>query len=539
MHRTAVGSRLALLALPVALMGCEDTLEDVGDFFTTLFRAMYVVLAVMGLGGVAFNVWRVLGERRTFYPLLFAVPLFLGDGCLTAVVATEHHVLGPTARLAMWCLCLPVAFVISSVLLPWAAPAETHHASSGHPLVPGGETRPRLPQSQRIVVAAIAAVLAIGYAAWTFAFLGSRRAPPIATITRMRVTRDRGCAVHETGELGCWEPYKTLSKNAGNFDVSGQYLCWIDRGGPIKCYDFGGAFDARAWDVNVLDAVDVSLSSPFGCALVDVGAVHCWALLGGSPSYLKPAMVEGIDHAVQIALNYDRGCALEEDGRVACWTMPKQDSDPRDGRSASASGSASASAPPIPVTSAAPPIGSSLPIRRQRVKLIAQQVAELEPASGVGVGQDHACALLRDGRVKCWGDSNQFGVLGPGVTFAKAPVAIPLLSQVMQLAVGLTHNCVLKRDGSVWCWGYRDDGLIGNGEGSVAATQTTPVTVELPGKASALHISRYATCARIEDELYCWGTNDKKELSVDLREECGGEVEVDFCTPRPSRMRWP
>lgn len=559
---------MTLLALSVVLAGCDKMLEDVGDFFVTLFRIMYIALAVAGLGGIAFNVWRVLGNRRTFYPLLFAVPLFLGDACVTFVAVERKLVLGPTARLAMWCLCVPVAFLVSSVLLPWAAPGQTPPPVQGYPPQPGAVAPGSLPpRVQRIAVVALASLLAVGYAVWTFAFVYARQAPPIETISRMRVTRERGCALHDGGELGCWEPYLSLSTNAANFDVSGEFICWIDRGGPVKCHRFATTSGKSTWDVIVRDALDVSIYSPYGCAIDRARAAHCWALFGSGPSHLKPAVVEGLDAAVQIAVHYDRGCALEQSGRVACWNMPKHDATPaapsaRAPAAVSASGTATTSStasrpsatssakaplatPPAGNSSAGPPATSGAPApekspnRAGELRLVATTVPELEPASGIGVGQDHACALLRDGRVKCWGTSNQFGVLGPAVTSTAVPVAIASLTNVTQLAVGLSHNCALKRDGTVWCWGSRDNGLMGDGETSGGTNATTPVAVALPGKASVLHISDNATCARIGDDLYCWGTNDKKELSVELREDCGGSLSVDFCTPRPSLMRWP
>jgi alpha-tubulin suppressor-like RCC1 family protein len=41
------------------------------------------------------------------------------------------------------------------------------------------------------------------------------------------------------------------------------------------------------------------------------------------------------------------------------------------------------------------------------------RVSGITTATQVSVGKRHACALLSDGRVKCWGD-NRYGQLGDG-----------------------------------------------------------------------------------------------------------------------------
>ncbi|HEV8550810.1 MAG TPA: RCC1 domain-containing protein [Polyangiaceae bacterium] len=55
----------------------------------------------------------------------------------------------------------------------------------------------------------------------------------------------------------------------------------------------------------------------------------------------------------------------------------------------------------------------------------------------------HACALLSDGRVTCWGD-NRFG---------QAPPNVELPQHATALAVGGDYSCALLADQTVSCWG--------------------------------------------------------------------------------------
>jgi alpha-tubulin suppressor-like RCC1 family protein len=78
-----------------------------------------------------------------------------------------------------------------------------------------------------------------------------------------------------------------------------------------------------------------------------------------------------------------------------------------------------------------------------------------------GFGLYHACALRRDHRVVCWGDSAH-ALLG----FARAsedPEPIPGLDDVVDLSVGAMHSCALRSNGDVLCWGDNTYGQLGDG----------------------------------------------------------------------------
>src|SRR5690606_10537983 len=91
-------------------------------------------------------------------------------------------------------------------------------------------------------------------------------------------------------------------------------------------------------------------------------------------------------------------------------------------------------------------------------------------------GVDHNCALLDDGKVRCWG-RNDRGQLGYGNTnnigddeLPNSVIPVPILPQgipngtpITQIALGHSHSCVLFQTGDVLCWGDNFYGQLGQG----------------------------------------------------------------------------
>ena len=87
-------------------------------------------------------------------------------------------------------------------------------------------------------------------------------------------------------------------------------------------------------------------------------------------------------------------------------------------------------------------------------------------ASGyaLAAGDFHAIALRPDHTVWTWG-YNYAGQMGDGTRRDRpAPIIIPGLSDVVDVAAGYGHTIALKADGTVWTWGDNRNGQLGLGD---------------------------------------------------------------------------
>ncbi len=151
----------------------------------------------------------------------------------------------------------------------------------------------------------------------------------------------------------------------------------------------------------------------------------------------------------------------------------------------------------------------------------------------MAVGSNHACAILADNRVICWGE-NDWGQLGVGgMVSVSYPVFVSgLVGELMTLAAGEEHTCVALADGHVQCWGSNLNGQLGNGAPSYTP-QITPVSVTgLGGKVIDLAAGSWHTCALLEDgRVQCWGANNTGQL--------GNGTLADQATPTTAPLPGP
>lgn len=329
------------------------------------------------------------------------------------------------------------------------------------------------------------------------------------------------CALLTTGGVKCWgynaagelgnnvtseqlAPVDVLGLRSGAAAVvaGGRHTCALLASGGVKCWGMGqfgelGNNDTSDQtipvDVTGLSSGAAAIATGGGhtCALLTNGAIKCWG--GGRYGQLgnnntndqwAPVDVVGLDGGVAaITAGGGHTCALLANGGVKCWGYG--------GLGQLGNDDTSDMSVPVDVVG----LGSGV--------------------SAIAAGSGFTCALLTAGGVKCWGFGAD-GRLGSGDSSDTSSTSVPvdvvdIGSDASAITVGYAHACVLLTNGGVKCWGYGGFGQLGNG---ATASHSAPVNVTKLGSAvSTIAAGTYHTCALLENGgIKCWGNGENGRL---------------------------
>ncbi|WP_396626454.1 RCC1 domain-containing protein [Luteitalea sp.] len=207
-----------------------------------------------------------------------------------------------------------------------------------------------------------------------------------------------------------------------------------------------------------------------------------------APIASLPVRVPGVSEAIQVATHGSHALALRKDGHVLAW-------------GSNASGA----------------LGRE---PRQEIAIdAAAEVPGLTDVAAVATGTGVSLAMKRDGTVWVWG-ANMHGLFGngdrtdpPGVGYGYelTPRRVPGVANVVALSVGLTgrHALALLKDGTLRGWGNTDWGQIGAG---VSGTfQLTPVTPKITGVVRVMAAGNNSFAVRTDGSLWGWGAGGRTE----------------------------
>lgn len=297
--------------------------------------------------------------------------------------------------------------------------------------------------------------------------------------------------------------------------------------------------------------VDIALGDNHTCVILPDSTVRCWGLgARGQLGYANTATI-GDDEpagsagpvdlgagrtARAISAGGDTTCALLDDGTVRCW-----------GAGGAKLGQGTGSTSPIGDDETP----GSVPV----INLGAGRTT-----TQISVGQDHACALLDDRTIRCWGDAGSLtgltrpgnpsargsstGRLGYGTTqdigddetpAAAGPVNLGAGRTATAVAAGTSSTCALLDNATVRCWGGNTDGELGYGNTRSIGDTETPATaspVELGQTATAIAVGDRAACATLAGgDLACWGYGGSGQLGNRSTDTIGDDE-----SPRTSRV---
>jgi alpha-tubulin suppressor-like RCC1 family protein len=205
----------------------------------------------------------------------------------------------------------------------------------------------------------------------------------------------------------------------------------------------------------VAQAVAVATGGDHTCALLSNTEVKCWGadefgqlgdgFSGTQPHAAAPTTALQLVGAVGVAVGNAHSCAIMGSmHRVACW------GDNSFGQ--------------LGIGTNALDSNKSAP----NVILALDQVVDLGAAVNV------TCAVLSGGTVRCWGDPAHLFPPDAGTT-TTLPIAEIGVTGATSVRTGGSHACAVLTDHSVVCWGLDDRGQLGNNKLSLGDYGNAPV----------------------------------------------------------------
>ncbi len=238
------------------------------------------------------------------------------------------------------------------------------------------------------------------------------------------------------------------------------------------------------------------------CAILADGSVHCWGIGGeGRLGYGSMADISNAANAGAVNLGpgrsaralsagFDFTCAVLDSGAVRCWGGGANG---RLGNGSTASVLSPTAGPPVD-------FGSTL------------------TATAVSAGYQHACAILSDGSVRCWGlgtagrlgYGNQSSVGDNEQVSSAGPVDLGAGHRAVAISAGWYHTCAIRDDGQLLCWGYGAYSQLGYpGTASVGDDETPGSVGPVPlggHTVRAVSAGDSHTCVVLDDgTARCWG----------------------------------
>ncbi|WP_413577800.1 Ig-like domain-containing protein [Bdellovibrio sp. HCB290] len=398
------------------------------------------------------------------------------------------------------------------------------------------------------------------------------------------------CALDSAGDVYCWGynnvgqlgdgttntalvPTKLISAVAfKSISAGGSHVCAIDINDALKCWGYNtngqvgdGTVVTRMNPVAV-DAANTYLNVAAGashtCAVRKVSQrVVCWGrnitgsfdagALGDGSDYstvykTTPTLVTDTATYAVLSAGYNFSCGVTTDQRVKCWgsyanngvgdgfesnRAPLVDTDYGQGykqvdvNTSFGCGIDDQDRLKCWGNGTAGSVGDGMNgvVRSSPVVLDRGLTYKF-----VSVGRRHACAIMIDGTLKCWGN-NSDGVVGAGnsASVFVTPVVVDGGTKYRKVAAGSSMTCGITEDGVLKCWGWHYNGQLGDG---TAISKSYPAIIDSGVKYIDIAVSRWGeshTCGITETKnLKCWGGNSNSQLGL------GGTTPANYTTPQ-------
>jgi alpha-tubulin suppressor-like RCC1 family protein len=310
------------------------------------------------------------------------------------------------------------------------------------------------------------------------------------------------CARLDTGRVRCWGIGGYGALGYGNRNDIGDN----ETPGSVGPVDLGAGRTARA----------IAAGFYHACAILDQGQVRCWGYGGNgalgygntsgigdneTPGSVGPVDLGAGRTAAAIAGGGRHTCAILDNGKVRCWGLGYYGELGYGNKTSIGDNETPGSVGPVD-------LGAG------------------RTAVAITGGGYHTCAILDNGKVRCWGDG-RYGQLGygnqkdigdnedPG---SAGPVKLGKGRKAIAISAGFRNTCAILDNGKVRCWGLGSSGQLGYGNTKKIGDDETPASVapvKLGKGRKAIAISTWGrhTCAVLDNRaVRCWGTGQYGQL---------------------------
>ena len=238
------------------------------------------------------------------------------------------------------------------------------------------------------------------------------------------------------------------------------------------------------------------------CGITDSGKLYCWGNNNNGKNGIGSTNTEKLPSTPvtfnqnttieKLSMGLYHSCAIDSDNTVWCWGRAWN------GNLGSGDGNADQYAP----------VQVELP-------------GENDFATEIAAGERFTCALLGNGAISCWGHdgNNQLGDSADTTGDQNTPqsyVSLPSGRIAVDIDAGQNHACAVLDNGSIVCWGYNNYGKLGSSFSSLA--NSLPVYINTTQNKSFTQVSTGYdhTCALLENGTgMCWGRNTHGQLGND------------------------
>lgn len=294
------------------------------------------------------------------------------------------------------------------------------------------------------------------------------------------------CALLETGSVRCWGVGSVGQLGYGNIDNIGDTETPASAGNV----DVGGR------------VIQLAAGYAHTCALLETGSVRCWGYgaqgrlgygntddIGDTETPASAGDVDVGGAVAELAAGGGHTCAILSDGRLRCWGYGSYGQLGTGSSAHIGDGETPASVSPVPFNG---------------------------PVVQVVAGEYHTCARLRGGTVRCWGRSN-YGQLGyhSTSTLYSPGGDVNLGGPALHLSTSNDHNCAVLEGGVVRCWGHGGNYKLGYGEVNNVGDNEHPYQagpVNLGGPAYGVAAGGSHSCAVVSGAVRCWGSGNYGQL---------------------------